>query len=150
LADWDPPFPVDLKRVRKVDEDYWHTYRTTPKAFIPFEVGAKLWRLRDGDRAAVRVVPPTGESLGQAKDAFKSLLQSGLDPLAAGFTVLNIRAQGLGASRGATDFGEYFTYFSFFLVLSALLLATLFFRLGIEQRARDVGLLRSIGYSTSG
>ena len=32
-------------------------------------------------------------------------------------------ADGLAASRGATDFGEYFTYFSFFLVVSALLLA---------------------------
>jgi putative ABC transport system permease protein len=37
LADWDPPFPVDLKRVRKQDEDYWRQYRTTPKAFIPLE-----------------------------------------------------------------------------------------------------------------
>ena len=34
LADWDPPFPVDLKLVRKQDEDYWKQYRTTPKAFI--------------------------------------------------------------------------------------------------------------------
>ena len=28
----------------------------------------------------------------------------------------DVRAEGLAASRGATDFGEYFTYFSFFLV----------------------------------
>ena len=54
----------------------------------------------------------------------------------------------MAASRGSTDFGEYFTYFSFFLVLSALLLAGLFFRLGVEQRAREVGLLRAVGYTT--
>ena len=24
LSDWDPPFPIDLERVRKQDEDYWH------------------------------------------------------------------------------------------------------------------------------
>src|SRR5262249_37296501 len=35
LADWDPPFPIDLNRVRPKDEDYWRRYRTTPKAFIP-------------------------------------------------------------------------------------------------------------------
>jgi putative ABC transport system permease protein len=35
LGDWDPPFPIDLKRVRRVDEDYWKQYRTTPKAFVP-------------------------------------------------------------------------------------------------------------------
>src|SRR5262249_47415513 len=34
LSDWDPPFPIDLKRVRPKDEDYWKQYRTTPKAFI--------------------------------------------------------------------------------------------------------------------
>ncbi len=31
LADWDPPFPIDLRRVRRADEDYWKRYRTTPK-----------------------------------------------------------------------------------------------------------------------
>ena len=51
------------------------------------------------------------------------------------------------ASRGATDFGEYFVYFSFFLVASALVLAALFFRLGVEQRAREVGLLRAVGFT---
>ena len=43
----------------------------------------------------------------------------------------------LQASRGATDFGEYFLYFSFFLVVAALLLAGMFFRFGIEQRIQE-------------
>src|SRR5439155_17665256 len=60
-----------------------------------------------------------------------------------------VRADGLAASRGATDFGEYFTYFSFFLVISALMLAALFFRLSVEQRAREVGLLRAVGFTTA-
>ena len=59
-----------------------------------------------------------------------------------------MRAEGLAASGGSTDFGEYFVYFSFFLVASALVLAALFFRLGVEQRAREVGLLRAVGFST--
>src|SRR6185295_249322 len=49
-------------------------------------------------------------------------------------------------SRGATDFGEYFVYFSFFLVAGALLLASLFFKLGIEQRLREIGTLRAVGF----
>src|SRR4029077_6779279 len=69
--------------------------------------------------------------------------------LAAGLSVQDVRADGLAASRGSTDFGEYFTYFSFFLVVSALMLAALFFRLGVEQRAREVGLLRAVGYTTA-
>jgi hypothetical protein len=53
-----------------------------------------------------------------------------------GVVTTPVRAEGLQASRGATDFGEYFLYFSFFLVVSALLLTTLFFKLGVEQRIR--------------
>src|SRR5687768_14887414 len=55
----------------------------------------------------------------------------------------------LDASAGATDFGEYFTYFSFFLVASALLLAVLFFRLGVEQRLKQIGVLRAAGFPVS-
>src|SRR5207253_1566668 len=44
LADWNPPFPIDLRRVRRSDEEYWDKYRTTPKAFISLEVGQSLWR----------------------------------------------------------------------------------------------------------
>ena len=62
-----------------------------------------------------------------------------------GFSVYDVRAQGLAASSGATDFGEYFTYFSTFLVVSALLLAGLFFKLGVEQRLQEVGLLQALG-----
>src|SRR5204863_988206 len=67
----------------------------------------------------------------------------------AGMTARPVRAEGLAASGGSTDFGEYFVYFSFFLVASALVLAALFFRLGVEQRAREVGLLRAVGFGTS-
>jgi putative ABC transport system permease protein len=149
LSDWNPPFPVDLKRVRPLDEDYWHKYRTTPKAFIPDNVGQSMWRSRFGEATSIRVSPPRGTPLAQARDQFSDRLRAALDPVALGLAVRDVRASGLGASRGATDFGEYFTYFSFFLVVSALLLAALFFKLGIEQRVREVGLLRAVGFTTS-
>ena len=68
--------------------------------------------------------------------------------MSTGFTITAVKSQGLAASAGSTDFGEYFVYFSFFLVVSALVLAALFFRLGVEQRAREVGLLRAVGFTT--
>ncbi len=64
-----------------------------------------------------------------------------------GVTITPVRRLALEASAGATDFGEYFTYFSFFLVVSALILAVLFFRLGVEQRLRQIGIMRSGGFS---
>jgi putative ABC transport system permease protein len=149
LGNWDPPFPIDLRRVRKIDEDYWNTYRTTPKAFVPLEIGQRLWRSRFGDRTSIRLAPGQGESLTDARDRYAARLREDVDPFAAGLAVREVRTDALAAARGATDFGEYFTYFSFFLVVSALMLVGLFFRLGVEQRAREVGLLRAVGFTTA-
>ena len=155
VADWDPPFPIDLQRVRPVDEEYWNRHRATPKAFIPIERGQQLWSSRHGGLTALRLIPPSapaapkpesgGGPLQQVRDEYEHALLGELDPLTMGFSVYDVRAQGLAASSGATDFGEYFTYFSFFLVVSALLLAGLFFKLGIEQRLQEVGLLQALG-----
>ena len=142
LSDWDPPFPVDLRRVRPVDEAYWERYRTTPKAFIPLAVGQRLWRTRYGGITSIRA--PGGS--GSASAQLIPRLRAAIDPLTMGLIVRDVRTEGTAASRGATDFGEYFVYFSFFLVVSALLLAALFFKLGIEQRSREVGLLRAVGF----
>jgi putative ABC transport system permease protein len=150
LGDWDPPFPIDLHRIRRIDEDYWERYRTTPKAFIPLEVGQRLWRSRFGDRTSVRVATAGEGSPAGARDRYLAHLRAAIDPLALGLSVRDVRGEGVAASRGATDFGQYFTYFSFFLVVSALMLAALFFRLGVEQRAREVGLLRAVGFTTAG
>jgi len=141
LRDWDPPFPIDLRRVRPRDDDYWKKYRTTPKAFLPLSVGQKLWASRFGKLTSIRV--------HGASDEFAAQLRTKLDPASAGFTVFPARAQALAASEGATDFGEYFVYFSFFLMAAALMLAALFFRLGIEQRLREIGAFRAMGFSNA-
>ncbi len=141
MSAWDPPFPIDLGRVRKEDEDYWHQYRTTPKAFIPLSTAQQLWQTRFGKLTSIRLGdnPNYGETLRKA-----------LDPALMGFQIVPVRDQGQSAARGATDFGEYFLYFSFFLVVAALMLTTLFFKLGIEQRAREIGTLQALGFSDSG
>ena len=148
LFEWDPPFPIDLSLVGPRDEEYWDRYRTTPKAFLPLEAGQALWESRWGKLTSLRVFPSEGP-LGPALAAFGEELRASLDPIAGGvggFGVYPARALALEASVGATDFGEYFTYFSFFLVVSALLLASLFFRLGVEQRLKEIGMLRALGF----
>jgi len=149
VSDWDPPFPMDLSRIRPRDEDYWDKYRTTPKAFLPLPVAQKLWESRWGKVTALRmtVTDRDQEAVSKGVEEMRSRLRAKLDPMAQGFAVVRLRDQNLAASQGATDFGEYFGYFSFFLVVSALMLAGLFFRLGIEQRVTEVGLLRAVGLS---
>jgi putative ABC transport system permease protein len=139
LHDWDPPFPLDLSRVRPIDEQYWKQYRTTPKAFIPLARGQQLWGTRFGRLTSIRIFPPS--------DVYAGALRVALDPAQMGLMVLPVRARALEAAHGATDFGEYFVYFSFFLMVSALLLTGLFFKLGVEQRMREIGVLRALGFS---
>src|SRR6185369_2951890 len=57
LSDWDPPFPVELSRVRKQDEDYWDRYRTTPKDFINFANAEVIWGSRFGSMTSIRIYP---------------------------------------------------------------------------------------------
>ena len=92
---------------------------------------------------------PGDQPVDQAAIQFQEKLRNSLTPAAMGMSVLPVRAEGLAASQGATDFGEYFLYFSFFLVVSALLLASLFFKFGIEQRLREIGTLQAIGFPRS-
>ncbi len=142
IGDWDPPFPVDLKKVRPRDEEYWKKYRTAPKAFVALATAQKLWGSRFGKVTSVRVE-------GSDAATFTQKLRPLIDPQALGVAIVEPRAQALKQAEGSTDFGEYFTYFSFFLVISALLLTGLFFQLGIGQRLREIGTLRAVGFPAS-
>jgi ABC-type lipoprotein release transport system permease subunit len=145
LADWDPPFPLDLGQVRPADEDYWRRYRTTPKAFVPLETGRRLWGSRHGSLTSLRVVGD-GRDLDALAEAFRVRLGARLAPEVLGIATYAVRADNLRASEGATDVGESFVCLGLLLVGSSLLLVSLFFRLGIEQRAREIGLLRAAGF----
>jgi ABC-type antimicrobial peptide transport system permease subunit len=142
IGDWDPPFPVDLKKVRPRDEQYWKDYRTAPKAFLSLESAQKLWGSRFGKVTSVRI---EGGDAAQ----FAQNLRANLDPQDLGIALVLPRVQALKQAEGSTDFGEYFAYFSFFLVISALLLTGLFFQLGIGQRLREIGTLRAVGFPAS-
>jgi ABC-type antimicrobial peptide transport system permease subunit len=137
LSGWDPPFPIDLKKVRPRDEQYWQLHRTTPKAWVPLEAGRKLWGTRFGSYTSVRFLHDDPTLMPALRDK--------IDPLAAQFTLSPVRRQSLEAASGSTDFGEYFLYFSFFVLVAALLLMALFFRLAVEQRRSEIGLLRAVG-----
>ncbi len=139
LSGWDPPFPIDLKRVRPRDELYWKQYRTTPKAWVSIDAGRKLWGTRFGSYTSIR--------FANSDPRLAGALRNDLDPLASQFSLIPVRKQSLEASSGSTDFGEYFLYFSFFVLVSALLLMSLFFRLGVERRRQETGMLRALGFS---
>ncbi|REK15876.1 MAG: hypothetical protein DWQ37_08665 [Planctomycetota bacterium] len=139
IGDWDPPFPFESNRVRDKDEQYWDEYRTTPKAYVSLATGQRLWASRFGDTTAVRFAPPSGQTVQAQADRLK------LDPEAMGFVFRPVKRLGLEASRGTTAFDGLFIGFSLFIMIASLLLVALLFRLCIEQRAEEIGVLRTVG-----
>ena len=139
IGDWDAPFPFEPGRVRKKDEDYWDQYRTTPKAFVSLAAGRRMWSSRFGNTTAIRLVPPAGQN------AASLAAHLHLDPDAFGFRFMPVKRLGLAAASGTTPFDALFIGFSLFIMVSALLLVALLFRLGIEQRVTEIGILRAVG-----
>jgi putative ABC transport system permease protein len=141
LADWDPPFPFERSRLRPADEAYWAAHRTTPKAYITLTAGRRLWRSRFGAYTSLRLA-----AAGVSRAAVSQRLQRQLDPGRLGLAFQPVRAQGLAASQGSADFRGLFLGFSTFLIVAALLLVGLLFRLNLERRAAELGLLLALGY----
>ncbi len=148
IGDWDPPFPFEADRVRKKDEQYWDDYRTTPKAYISLADGRKLWGSRFGSSTSLRWAEqgaretPDGADVATVSDAVKKLR---LDPAEFGFELLSIKAMALQAASGTTPFNLLFLGFSFFIMAAALMLVALLFRLGMQQRAAEIGVLSATG-----
>ena len=146
LASWDPPFPVDLDLVRDKDEDYWDRYGATPKAFLGAATGEELWSTRFGHTTTARLGTVPGRTLEDTMEAFRRAMLDEIPPASMGMAFRPLKAQGLAAAQGATDFALLFVSFSFFLILSAALLIGLLFGLGVERRAREIGLMLAVGY----
>ena len=138
--DWKTGVPVDLKKIRTKDEDYWKAHKGTPKAFVSLETAQKLWGNRFGQSTAIRID-------GLKKAEFEKQILAGLLPSQMGFEVKNAKADGLSAASGGTDFGGLFIGLSFFVLFSAVLLAFLLFRLYLNFRKSEIGTLTALGFS---
>lgn len=156
LKDWNPPFPYEGKRIQKRDEEYWNRYRTTPKAYVTLSTGQKLWGSRFGNLTSVRLAErihfrerPPHLDLNALAPSYRKDLLANLPAEQAGFVFDNIRQRGLDASVGGTDFSGLFLGFSFFLIAAALLLVGLLFRLNLDRRASEIGLLLATGFRPS-
>ena len=146
LRSWNPPFEIQQGRIKPRDEKFWDKYRTTPKAYIRLDDGQRLWGTRFGDVTSIRIDPGTGADIDKVRTEFAERLRKNLDPLTCDLAFQPIRERMLEAGRGSTDFGVLFLSFSFFLIVAALMLVGLLFRLNLERRAREVGLLRATGF----
>ena len=146
MSDWESPFPIDYTLVHAEDEAYWDEYRATPKAFIPLEIGKRLWQNRFGDLTSIRFGIAPDTDIQGTRTLFETEFLKRIQPEQVGFQFLSPQVEGLHASSGATDFGMLFGSLSGFIIIAVALLIALLFRVGVEQRSREIGLLQSVGY----
>lgn len=140
VADWDPPFPVDLSRIRPQDDVYWEKYGPAPKLFVSLEKAQELWS------------HPLGEATGMLWNSkwekpLRTALNQEIRPKAMGFAFENLRERLGQSAQGNTDFGGLFLGFSLFLLVSAGLIIQVLFLLAVDQRQRELGLLAALGFS---
>ena len=142
-ADWDTGFPMNLDAIREKDEDYWDTYKGTPKAYISLKTGKEIWSNRFGNLTSIRFAkngPKALELLGEK-------LLTELNPKDTGLTFEPTRSQAATSVNNALDFGYLFMNFSFFLIAAAVMLISLLFQFTMEKRTKETGTLLAVGIS---
>lgn len=156
LRDWNrPPVLPKAEIERRVPDKpvahprgtFFTQNKAVPMAYLSTATARKLFKSRYGTDTSVRVAPAEGEALDKLIERLQSELPKHLDPKAAGLAFDPIRERLLTASKGGTDFGGLFLGFSLFLIVAALMLVGLMFRLALERRAKQIGLLLATGYS---
>ncbi len=147
MGDWNPPFPMDPKRIRKQDEAYWDAHGPAPKAIVALEVIKQMWLEGSPVPSApwLTTCLVAGADDGQA--AFREIMAHASLP-ALGLDFRPVREEALKAAKGSSDFGVLFLSMSFFLVAAAAGFVGLLLRLTIERRANQFGILAATGFDS--
>lgn len=147
IANWDAPFPLDLELIKPADDDYYELYRLTPKLFLPYytAAAANMFRSRFGQTTSLRF--PVAKFADEAQ--LHKQIDAALLGLRAekGFRFEAVRSNLLKSAAGTTPFDMLFLSLSFFVIVAALMLVALLFKLGISQRTQQLGLLAALGFT---
>ena len=138
-TDWDSDLPINMNKVQKEDEDFWHDYRQTPKAIVSYEAICPDWSNAFGNATAIRfsktnVSDPT------------SHLSVNLTPGDAGIQLYHPRAQGLSSAKRGVDFAGLFLSLGFFIILAAILLMKNPLMEMFILRQREIQLYQQLGF----
>ena len=140
-SEWEAGVPINLDAIRDKDEDYWDEYKGSPKAYISLDKAEEIWSNRFGKYTAVRF-----SSNDFNEDEYKRVFAENITPADLGMAVEPIREMGVQAAKNGTDFSGLFIGLSFFLLIAGIVLTSLLFRLNLETRSTQVGLLDALGF----
>ena len=137
---WDAGVPILLDQIREKDEEYWNRYRGTPKAFLNYSEGIKLWGNNFGIATAIRF--PGSITQNDIDNALKG----SLDPEKTGFAVTDIREVSRSAASESVNFSSLFLGLGFFIILSCLILFSLAITIFFDIRKNDIKVYYALGF----
>lgn len=139
-SDWDAGVTIKMNKIRKKDEEYWNIHKGTPKAFISYETGKKLWGNNFGPATSVRFPADLTEK------EIREALSGGLDPEKSGFVIRNIKEESVRAADEGVDFSSLFLSLGFFVIFSSILLLSLVISAYFESKKEHIRILYYIGF----
>ncbi len=139
--EWEAGVPINLDAIRDKDEKYWDDYKGAPKAYISLDKASQIWSNRFGKYTAVRY----SANVFSEKE-YKQVFAKNIIPADLGMSVEPIREKGVSAAKNGTDFSGLFIGLSFFLLIAGIVLTSLLFRLNLENRSSQVGLMDALGF----
>jgi putative ABC transport system permease protein len=145
ISNWDVPFKL-VNPLEEEDDVYWENHRLTPKLFLPYELAASpgFFGSRFGSSTAIRF----SRELSQRETQVRAGIEEALLETRSlkGLVFLPVRKQLLTGAAGTTPFDQLFLALSFFVIVAALLLVFLLFKLALERRGSELGILLAQGF----
>lgn len=142
--DWDAGVPVDFKRIRDKDEQYWDLYRGTPKIILSLNTAGEIWKNPFGNLTKIRL-----DAAVISPQRLESLLLKKVKPTDLGIQVIDVKQEGASAAANAVDFTELFLGLSFFVIVAGIMLTVLIYTLHFERRSTETALLSGFGFKTA-
>ena len=139
-SSWDAGVQLDMKRIRPEDEDYWSLYKGTPKAFINYESGLRLWGNNFGPATSIRF------TAGEDTSMIMKKLSGNISPSNAGFALTDLRTRNVTASSEGVDFGMLFIGLSFFIIISCIILLSMSLKLFLDSRKDEIRTYHALGF----
>jgi putative ABC transport system permease protein len=140
---WDAGIPILMEKIREKDEEYWNKYRGTPKAFLTYETGKRLWGNNFGPATALRF----SETL-ETESITKSLAGS-LDPKTTGFIIEDVQKNSDMAAGESIDFSTLFLSLAVFIIVSCIILLSLAVSMFFDTRKEQLRTYFALGFKNS-
>jgi putative ABC transport system permease protein len=139
-SSWDAGVPILMEKIRVKDEEYWNKYKGTPKAFISYKTGMKLWGNNFGPATALRFPGTSGQE--EISAGIKKLI----DPMKAGFTITDIKEKSSNAATSGIDFSTLFLGLAFFIIISCLILLSLAVSMFFNSKKSQIRTYFALGF----